>query len=191
MRIYNKKSIKGATLKKKIDNELIFEILKNNSEYNEDKDNYSKLDSKQALINLFDIIPNDDISSFIKIKQEFDLYDDISIKDDNADENVIFIMNVNDTHNPSVIAYSLKYGTTNMLKIPKNIFNILELKEQDFVLMKNTEIRPKVKVMGKDENGINIIGNNPNEKEWWLTQYEILERDYNKNNKLIDEEMEV
>ena len=55
--------------------------------------------------------------------------------------------------------------------------------------MKNIENRPKVKVVGKDEDGINIIGNDSNDKEWWLTQYEILERDYNKNNKLIDEEV--
>jgi hypothetical protein len=188
---YNKKSIKGATLKKKLNNADILAILKNNSDYNEEKDNYSKLDSKQALLEIFNIIPNEDISILTKVKQEFELYDEITIKDETVDENSIFIMNVNETHNPSIIAYSLKYGTTNILKIPKNIFNILELKEQDFVLMKNTEIRPKVKVVEKDENGINIIGNNPNEKEWWLTQYEILERDYNKNNKIIDEEMEV
>jgi hypothetical protein len=66
-------------------------------------------------------------------------------------------MNVNQTKNPSVIAYSLKYGNTNILKIPKEIFNILEIRERDFINIKNLQQKPKVKVIGKDSNGINLI----------------------------------
>ena len=95
------------------------------------------------------------------------------------DSNVLFIMNVNDTHNPSVVAYSLKYGTCNIIKIPKSIFEILPIREKDFIYSKKIDRRNKIKVIGKNENGINIIGENKNEFEWWITQYDIIQRNSN------------
>jgi hypothetical protein len=190
--LYNKKSAKGVTLRKSITEDWIFEILKANSEYNEEKDKYDKLNSRTALELIFQSIPNEDISIINKVRQEFDLYDDITIKDESIDENIIFIMNVNDTKNPSIIAYNIKYGSTNILKIPKEIFNILEIRERDFVKIKNIQAKPKVCVIGKDSNGINLVGEKANTQEWWITEYEIINRDYGKNDKLIiDDEMDV
>lgn len=183
---YNKKSMKDTTLeKKKINNENIKTILKSNSDYNSEKGNYSKLDSKQALIEMFNIIANEDLTMDKKILKEFKLYDDCSLKDDNIDKNVLFVMNVNDTHNPSIIAYNLKYGSCNILKIPKSIFEILPLREKDFIYSKKIEMRNKVKVIGKNEKGINIIGEKENEFEWWITQYDIIQR-----NSSIKEDLE-
>lgn len=188
--LYNKKSTKIDTLNKNnINNEVIVELLKKHSEYKEEKGTFSKLNSNEFLKEIFFSIPNTDIHIKDKIKQEFDLYDDCSLKDSNIDDNIIFIMDVNETHNPSVIAYNLNHGTCNILKIPKDIFNILEIKAEDIVLMKNIVKKPKVKVIGKDENGINLLGDKNNEYDWWLTQYEILERNYSKNGKIIDEEV--
>lgn len=190
--LYNKKSAKGSTLAKTIKDNNILNILKQNSEYNSEKDNYSKLDSETALKDIFNYLPNTDINIVNKIRQEFDLYDDITIKDENINENIIFIMNVNYTKNPSVIAYNLKYGSTNILKIDKDLFKILELRERDIVLIKSLDKKPKVKVIGKTDEGVNITGDNPTEFDWWITQYEIIDRDYDKNSKLIiDSEMEV
>ena len=99
-------------------------------------------------------------------------------------------MNINSTKNPSVIAYNLKHGVTNILKINKDIFNILELRVGDFVYIKSMERKGKVKVIDKVD-GINVVGNSDDKFEWWLNEYEVILRDYVKNNKLIvDTEVE-
>lgn len=190
--LYNKKSTKDTSLSKVYTNECIINILKENSVYNEDKGNYSKLDSTKSLISIFDVIPNEDISIAIKVRQEFDLYDEVTVKDSSLDENLVFVMNINDTKNPSIIAYNLKYGNTVVLKIPKELFKILEVKERDIVLIKSLVKRPRVKVIGKDDNGVNILGEDNTTFNWWIDSYEIVDRDYNKDATLIiDNEMDV
>jgi len=189
--LYNKKSAKGSILIKTIQDKNIINILRNNSEYNDIKDSYAKLESKTALMEIWEYLPNESIPIFEKVRQEFQLYDDITIKDDNIDENIIFVMNVNQTKNQSIIAYNLKHGTTNILKIPKSIFNILEIHELDFIMIKSISKKPKVIVIDKDEEGINVIGEHKNEVNWWINEYEILDRDYGKNGTLvIDTEVE-
>jgi len=183
--LYNKKSSRGSVLLKTIQNNEIFEILKKHSEYNDTKDSYAKLESKDALIEIWNYLSNDDIPIFDKVRQEFELYDDITIKDDSIDENIVFVMNVNQTKNQSIIAYNLKHGTTNILKIPKSIFNILQIHELDFILIKAMSKKPKVIVINKDEEGINVIGEHKTEVNWWINEYEILDRDYGKNGALI------
>ena len=91
-------------------------------------------------------------------------------------------MNVNETKNPSIIAYNVKYGSVLLLKIPKDIFSILEIKEQDFIEFKNIYKKPIPKVLGKDKDGINIIGEDEEHFEWWIDKYDIINRDYKKNN---------
>ena len=44
----------------------------------------------------------------------------------------------------------------------------------------------KTIILGKDSNGINIIGNSNKEFDWWIKGYEILNRDYGKNKKLSE-----
>lgn len=177
--LYGKSSGTEKSLSKKL-NEKQLEVLKLNSEYDCEKGKFNKLNSKQSLLDIFNLIEDVDILLSEKIRKEFDMYEDVSITDDSINENVLFIMAVNDTHNPSLIAYNPKYGTANILKIPKATFNILPIHQTDFILVKKYECLPKVKVEGKDENGINIIGEDEINKEWWITQYDIVDRDYKK-----------
>lgn len=189
---YNKKNMKKVNINKVIDVQIVNDILLNNSDYNEVKETYSNLNSENILLEIFDILPNDDVSICEKIKQEFDLYDDLTIKDEGLNENIIFVMNVNYTKNPSIIAYNIKFGVSNMLKVSKELFKILEIRERDFLLIKSIQRKPKPIVIGKDEYGVNLIGESNDEFEWWITEYEIIERDYSKNSKLIaDNEMDV
>ena len=175
--LYNKKSTTNTKLKNNnLDIDDLKTILINNSVYNEEKGNYSKLNSEQVLIEAFNIFKDEDVTMDKKILQEFKLYNDCSLKDNNIDENVLFIMAVNDTHNPSIIAYSLKYGKCNIFKVPKHIFEICPIKEKDFIYSKHMEKKNKVKVIGKDEKGINLIGYKENEFEWWINQYDIIKR---------------
>lgn len=189
---YNKKNMKKVNVNKIIDSNEIHEILVNNSQYNETKETYTNLNSENILVNVFNILPNNDISIVDKVKQEFDLYDDLTIKDESVDENIIFVMNVNYTKNPSIIAYNLKFGVSNILKVSKELFNILEIRERDFLQIKSLQKKPKCIVVGKDDTGVNILGESKVDFEWWISEYEIIERDYGKNSKLIiDNEMDV
>ncbi|NFH01366.1 hypothetical protein FC831_13945 [Clostridium botulinum] len=177
--LYGKLSGTEKSLSKKLTpNQL--EILKLNSEYDNEKGRFKNINCNSALCEMFDCIDDIDIILTNKIRREFDMYNDVSIKDDGINENILFIMAVNDTHNPSIIAYNPKHGTTNILKIPKNTFNILQINVTDFILVKKYELSPKVKVDYKDEKGINIIGKDELNKEWWITQYDIVDRDYKK-----------
>lgn len=187
--IYGKKSVTPKMIKD-INNDEILDILKSNCDYDSIKNTYKNLNSEQALRDIFKYLPDEDIHISTKIKQEYDLYDDLTIKDSSLDENLIFIMNINNTKNPSIIAYNLKYGVVNILKINKEIFNILELRVGDFVYIKSMERKPKVKVIDKVD-GVNVLGCSEEFYDWWLNEYEIILRDYGKNNKLIvDTEME-
>lgn len=116
--IYGKKSVTPKMIKD-IDNDEILDILKSNCDYDSIKNTYKNLNSEQALRDIFKYLPDEDIHISTKIKQEYDLYDDLTIKDSSLDENLIFIMNINNTKNPSIIAYNLKYGVVNILKINK------------------------------------------------------------------------
>ena len=188
--IYGKKSVTPKMIKD-INNDEILDILKSNCDYDSIKNTYKNLNSEQALRDIFKYLPDEDIHISTKIKQEYDLYDDLTIKDSSLDENLIFIMNINNTKNPSIIAYNLKYGVVNILKINKEIFNILELRVRDFVYIKSMERKPKVKVIDKVD-GVNVLGCSEEFYDWWLNEYEIILRDYGKNNKLIvDTEMEL
>lgn len=189
--LYGRKNLTSKTIAN-ITDESILNILKDNSTYNSDKNTFKDFKSEKALREIFKCLKDKDIHISHKIRQEFDLYDEITIKDTNIDENVVFVMNINDTKNPSLIAYNVKYGTVGILKVQKDLFNILEIRERDFLFIKSMEAKPKALVLGKDENGINIIGENKSLNDWWITEYEIIDRDYNKNGKLIiDNEMEV
>lgn len=189
--LYGKKNLTDKSAAKITNDIEIIEILKRNSSYDEVKGKYTDLNSEQALKNIWEYLPNTDIHISYKIRQEFDMFDECTIHDNSVDESILYIMNVNQTKNPSVIGYSVKHGLTNIFKIPKEVFKILEIRPGDFIKCDKFEIKPKVKVIGKDEEGINIIGES-DVKEWWISQYKVVDRDYNKNgNLIVDCEMEV
>ena len=178
---YNKKSYKGLTLtKNNIDSPTIRSIMEKYSNYSAEKDNYTKLDSKSVLYELFNVINVDDIHVSKKLLTEFDLFSDVTITDNTVDENVLFILAVNETKNPSIVAYNVKHGTVNFFKIPKAVFSILPLYRTDFIYAKSFEQLAKPIVIGKDQEGINLIGEHSTDKEWWINNYKVLIRDYDK-----------
>lgn len=184
--LYDKKSIKGDKLPDYFDRNVLLKY----SQYNESKNTYSKMDSEKILKEIFITIKDTDIPIYEKVKEEFTLFDDCTLYDPTIEDDLLFIMNVNMTKNPSIIAYNLKYGRTQFLKINKVIFNILELKQYDLVKAIKYDLIPKPIITDKTEEGINIVGEHPTDKEWFLTQYEVLIRDYKNNKMIIEEEVE-
>ena len=135
---------------------------------------------------LFNVLEDLDFETIDKLRLELDLFDDCSTTDENYSEYDLFILNVNHTKIPSVIGYSAKYGTANFFKVPKEQFDILEIKVGDLIRVKSFDKIGKTIVLGKDSNGINIIGNSDKEFDWWIKGYEVLNRDYGKNKKLSE-----
>lgn len=189
--LHDKKSTKDVTLTKNNVPTSIINIIKKYSNYNEEKGTYSKLDSEPILIELWNELSDIDVPIMVKLNQELELYDELSIIDTTISPEYLYIMHVNQTKNPTVIAYCINNGNINMLKVPKELFTILEIKEHDIINAIEYELKPCVKVLGKDASGINILGDDDVKKEWWLIKYDILERDYNKHKTLIiDDEQE-
>ena len=176
---------KGVTYKKVL-NDSEFEILKGFAEYNEEKDSFKAIRIFDFLKEIFNHIEDVDFETIEKLRLELDLFDDCSVTDDSFESNEIFIMNVNETKIPSVIAYSPKNGTCNFLKVSKEQFGILELKRGDLIRVSNFKKVGKPKVLGKDSNGINIVGEDTVKFDWWIGEYEIISRDYTKNKKLSE-----
>lgn len=109
----------------------------------------------------------------------------MTVTDDSIPVSDLFVLAVNDTKNPSIVAYCINNGNTNFLKIDKNMFKILEIRVGDVITAKSYEKRPEIKIMGKTKAGFNILGDDDSKNNWWLTGYEIKDRDYKKNNTLI------
>lgn len=189
--LYKKKKPKKLTLSKYIIDENIFKILEHDSEYNEEKEIYNNLEFEQALKDIWSYLPNDDINIINKLEQQFEMYNDVNVIDENIDANNLFVLAVNQTKNPSIIAYCINNGMTQFIKINKELFKILEIRVGDVIKANNFKQKYCIKVIGKDSKGINILGEDKNKIEWWLTEYEIIYRNYKKDNTLIiDSELE-
>lgn len=174
---------KYKTFSKFLNVELL-DILKLHSEYNENKETYTKINFENFMKAIESTLEDRELDIIDKLRCEFELYEECSLVDENVDKLKVFITNVNDTKIPSVVAYSIKSGTYNFLKIPKDIFSILEIQKGDILQINKITKKPKPLVLGKDEFGINIIGESKVSNDWWILSYEILDRDYSKNKKL-------
>ena len=176
---------KGTTYKKVLNFEE-FELLTKFAEYNSEKDSFKAIRIFDFLKELFNRLEDLDFETIDKLRLELDLFDDCSLLDEGFSEYELFILNVNHTKIPSVIGYSAKHGTANFFKVPKEQFDILEIKVGDLIKVKSFDKIGKTIVLGKDSDGTNVIGNSTKEFDWWIKGYEVLNRDYGKNKKLSD-----
>lgn len=195
-----KKSPKKPTLDKTINSEEIFMIIEKHSEFDHgEKVNkktgkveikvptYKNLDSEKALKEIWNIVPDTDIPTVDKLRQEYDLYNEVSIVDSSVPSSDLFILAVNETKNPTIIAYCINNGSIQFLKVNKNLFNILEIRQRDLINAYEFELKTCKKVVGKDNNGVNVLKDDITRKEWWLVKYDIADRDYSKNEKTIED----
>jgi hypothetical protein len=181
----NGKGGKYKTFSKLLNFESL-ELLKLHSDYKEDKEAFANINFSEFMIDLESKIDNQELDIIDKLRCEFDMYDECSLIDDSVDKLLVFIMNVNDTKIPSVVAYSIKTGTYNFLKVSKESFGILEIKKGDVIQIKKVTKKGKPIVLDKDLEGINIIGESKDSYEWWIEGYEIVSRDYGKNKTLSE-----
>ena len=76
-------------------------------------------------------------------------------------------------------------GEIEYRKIKKEIFKILPLQDGDIIDVKNSEKQFGMKIIGKDDEGKNIVVADIDKEYDVISNYEIVYRKYNKSNSLL------
>ena len=142
---------------------------------------FRDLDNKEILLEIWNSIPNEDISIIDKITYEKEYLGYISYTNPQIDKRYIMVTNLDTKYSPKFIGYCLNNGKTEEFKVyakkkGKGMSGVMYYKDNPFkdgdILLAN-KFNSKPKSM-KTENGWEAI---PNTKEWWLTNYVIVDSD--------------
>ena len=81
----------------------------------------------------------------------------------------------------------MKTGEIQYRKVRKEIFKILPLQDGDVIDVMNSEKEFAKKIIGKDDDGINIVAADIDKELDIITQYDLVYRDYNKSKTLLSD----
>ena len=98
-----------------------------------------------------------------------------------------FVLNTRNIIAPNLILYNMKTGEIQYRKIRKEIFKILPLQDGDIIDVISSEKEFAKKIIGKDDNGINIVAADIDKELDVITQYDLVYRDYNKSKTLLSD----
>nr|DAU18260.1 MAG TPA: DNA polymerase [Bacteriophage sp.] len=182
--LYKKDKINLTTLNKKFSDDKIKSIILLNSELSKTGKSYTNLDSKKCLLEIFDIIPNEHIDIYDIMEMQINKFGTVRYKDSLMD-NRYFVLNTRNVIAPNLTLYNIGTGEIEYRKIKKEIFKILPLQDGDIIDVKNCEKQFDMKIIGKDDEGKNILAANIDKEYDVITQYEIVYRKYNKKHSLL------
>lgn len=183
--LYEKKSINVTTLNKKCTDENVKNIIIKNAELTKSGKSYNSLDSKTSLLEIFDYLENDHISPYLIMKEQVEKFNEVRYTDETLNGNRWFVLNTRNVIAPNLILYNMKTGEIQYRKIKKEIFKILPLQDGDIIDVINSEKEFAKKIIGKDDNGVNIIAADIDKELDVITQYDLVYRDYNKKGKTL------
>ena len=173
------------TLNKKIKDDNVKNIIISNSEISKSGKSYNNINYEKSLLEIFDIIPNEDINPYEIMSMQIDKFDSVSYIDPMLKNDMWFVLNTRNVIAPNLIIYNIKNGEIQYRKVDKKIFKILPLQDGDIIEIKNSKKEFAKKIIGKDEEGKNIIADDIDKELDIITQYEILYRNYGKGKSLI------
>lgn len=173
------------TLNKKIKDDNVKNIIISNSEISKSGKSYNNINYEKSLLEIFDIIPNEDINPYEIMSMQIDKFDSVSYIDPMLKNDMWFVLNTRNVIAPNLIIYNIKNGEIQYRKVDKKIFKILPLQDGDIIEIKNSKKEFAKKIIGKDEEGKNIIAADINKELDIITQYEIVYRNYEKGKSLI------
>jgi len=183
--LYKKEKITVSTLNKKIQEPDILNIVINNSELTKTGKSYNNLNSKQALLEIFQIIEDIDIDAYKIMEMQVSKFNEVRYKDETLNTNRWFVLNTRDVISPNINIYNMKTGEIRYMKVKKEVYRILSLQDGDIIDVHNTEKVFGQKIIGKDNNGINIIAADVDKEFEVITQYDLVHRNYEKGKSLI------
>lgn len=174
---YGKKSPKKATINKTIKNESILEMLSRYSE--ETETTYKNLNSFEFLKELLSTIPNEDLPYIELLRYEWVKTRKLTYINDSISPDELFVTSVNSSHTPYVIAYCVNNGSVMKFKIKNDIFDVIDIREDDLVKAKEFKQSNKLEFYGIDiENKKAISRENTDMVDYWISDYDIISRTY-------------
>lgn len=173
------------TLNKKIKDDNVKNIIISNSEISKSGKSYNNINYEKSLLEIFDIIPNENINPYEIMTMQINKFDSVRYIDPLLKNDMWFVLNTRNVIAPNLIIYNIKNGEIQYRKVDKKIFKILPLQDGDIIEIKNSKKEFAKKIIGKDEEGKNIIAADIDRELDIITQYEILYRNYGKGKSLI------
>lgn len=182
--LHGKNKITVTTLNKKISDEIIKSIVTSNAELSKTGKSYNNLNSKKALLEIFNIIPDEHINPYEIMEMQVNKFGTVRYKNSSF-TNRYFVLNTRNVIAPNLILYNIGNGEIQYRKIKKEIFNILPLQDGDIIDVKNSEKQFAMKIIGKDDEGKNIVVADIDKEYDVITQYDIIYRKYGKENSFL------
>ncbi|WMC92309.1 hypothetical protein [Kineothrix sp. MB12-C1] len=183
--LYGKNKMTVSTLDKKITNEKVKSIVINNSVLSKTGKTYGELDSKKSLQEIFDYLENDDIEPYKIMEMQVSKFNTVRYKNEELNDNRWFVLNTRDIISPNIIIYNMKTGETRYSKVNKHVYKILPLQDGDIIDVIRTEKEFGKKIIGKNDDGINIVAADINNEYDVITQYDLVYRNYGKGKSLL------
>ena len=182
--LYGKDKMTVKTLEKKISDENIRRIVISNSKLSKTGKSYNNLNFKKALLEIFNIIPNEHIDEYDIMKMQVEKFNTVRYVNREY-SNRYFVLNTRNVIAPNLILYDIGTGKIQYRKVKKEIFKILPLQDGDIIDVINSEKEFGKKIIGKDDEGKNIIAADIDKEYDVITQYDIVYRKFGKGNSLI------
>lgn len=175
------------TLNKKIKDDNVKNIIISNSEISKSGKSYNNINYEKSLLEIFDIIPNENINPYEIMTMQINKFDSVRYIDPLLKNDMWFVLNTRNVIAPNLIIYNIKNGEIQYRKVDKKIFKILPLQDGDIIEIKNSKKEFAKKIIGKDEEGKNIIAADIDKELDVITQYDLVYRDYNKSKTLLSD----
>lgn len=131
---------------------------------------YSGFDSYKCLSDLINKIPNEDISTYTKLKYQLEYYGYVNIIDENIDRSYWFISDITPRGNNQILdLYKINTGTHQQTKIRNKIFQVQPFSKGDTL---NVTLFSQEGKWIKDEEGKWKQSNS--DKEYFINEYNIV-----------------
>lgn len=179
--LYGKDKMTLSTVNKKITDDNVKSIIIRNSELTKSGKSYNNLNSKQVLLEIFNYLENKDINPYLIMKEQVKKFNEVRYTDEKFGNNTWFVLNTRNVIAPNLILYNMRTGEIQYRKVKKEIFKILPLQDGDIIDVIKSEKEFAKKIIGKDDNGLNIIAADIDKELDVITQYELLYRDFDKS----------
>lgn len=188
--LYGKEKFTVKNIEKKITISSILNIVTSNAELGKTGKSYCNFDSKKALLEIFNVIENTDIGIYEIMAMQVKKFNKVRYVDSSLNDNRWFVLNTRNMIAPNLIIYNLKTGKIQYRKVKKEVFNILPLQDGDIIDVTKSEKEFGVKIIGKDDYGINILAADIDKEYDVITKYDIVFRNYGSGSKLASSEQE-
>lgn len=186
--LYGKEKMTLSTVNRKITDDNVRSIIIKNSELSKSGKSYNNINFKQVLLEIFDYLENKDINPYLIMKEQVKKFNEVRYTDEKFDDNTWFVLNTRNVIAPNLILYNMRTGEIQYRKIRKEIFKILPLQDGDIINVLKSEKEFAKKIIGKDDDGFNIVAADIDKELDVITQYELLYRDYSKSKLSISDD---